>query len=406
MTVHRYDTYKITDKVIKLDTGFLKVPVFATRTGVFNYRKSDGSIRRELRHPDEVFKADSLNTLSGVPFTNRHPSELVNSKNVRKYMVGMVSDNVNHDEQFVKTSVTIMDDKMVAEVEQNGLREVSCGYKCDVVEEAGEFEGERYDAVQTNIRYNHLAGVQKGRAGSEVRLRMDADDAELVEDGKSVPDHSDNLNGGKTMIVKIDGVQFDLTDNSLASAITQALEKRDSALAAVKVEFETVKTDSKKELDGLQAKHDQLKDENDKMKKDAEDAPKVAELVKARVSLVEAAKPHLDKEAVEKLDDLDDRGVKVAVIKSKVEKFDDKDRSDDYINARYDGIIESDTPAEKPKPATTKLDTALGKLDSSRGDGEEKTSEQVRADNMKADESAWQQPLGSYSKSLAASGGN
>lgn len=388
MTVSRFDTYKIDQKAIKLDTGFLKVSVFATRVGVFAYRKPDGSIRRELRHPDEVFNADSLQTLSCVPLTNRHPSELVNSKNVRKYMVGTVGEIVERADAFVKTSVTIMDEKTIADVEKNGLREVSCGYKCDVVEGPGEYGGEHYDAVQRNIKYNHLAIVDKGRAGSQVRLHLDSDDAELVEDGKSGPSHSDKTNGGKKMILKIDGVEFTTDDNSLASAITQALEKRDNALAEVKGNLDTVKADSKKSVDELQAKFDQLTDDNARIKLDAANAPKVTELVKARVALVGAATPHMDKDTVAKLDDMDDRSVKVAVIKSKVATFDDAGKSDDYINARFDGILET-TPA----PKSSKLDNALSAVNASRKDGDEKTSEEIRADAMRASEDAWKNPL-------------
>ena len=88
--------------------------------------------------------------------------------------------------------------------------------------------------------------------------------------------------------------------------------------------------------------------------------------------------------------------MKVAVIKSKVENFDEKEKSDDYINARYDGIIETDVkPKEKQK---SKLDSKLGDVDQSRKDGEEKTAEQIRADSMKADEEAWKKPLSSSTR--------
>jgi len=397
--VNRFDTYTVKGKATKLDSGFLRVPVFATRAGVFHYRKPDGSIRRELRHPDEVFKADSLGTLAGVPFTNKHPAELVTSKNVRKYIKGVVGDNVGREDEFVATSVTIMDEQTIADVEQKGLREVSCGYKCDVVDEAGEYNGEHYDAVQKNIKYNHLAGVPKGRAGSSVRLHLDADDAELVADDKRVGDLFNKPNGGKNMLVKIDGVEFE-ADNSLASAVTQSLEKRDQALVDVKKEVEAVKADAKKTQDELQAKLDNTTAELEKVKKDAADAPKVADLVKARVELVEKCKPHLDKKTVEKLDDMDDRAVKVAVIKSKVEKFDDANRSDDYINARFDGIIELDVSAKGKTP----LDDALKGVDNSRKDGDDEPDvDKIRKDNMSKDEQAWQTPLGSFA--VAAAGG-
>jgi hypothetical protein len=192
------------------------------------------------------------------------------------------------------------------------------------------------------------------------------------------------------MLVKIDGVEFE-ADNSLASAITQALEKRDGAIAAGKVELEKVRADSKKETDSVQAKFDQLTADHAKLREDAANAPKVTELVKARVALVGSATPHLDKETVAKLDDMSDRDVKVAVIKSKVATFDGEGKSDEYVNARFDAILET-TPAPAAKGAS-KLDKALGNVDNSRKDGDAKTADDIRADSMQAHANAWQKPL-------------
>ena len=48
--------------VEKTPQGFLKVPAYATRAGVFNYKTNDGKIIRELRSPEEVFHKDSLSS--------------------------------------------------------------------------------------------------------------------------------------------------------------------------------------------------------------------------------------------------------------------------------------------------------------------------------------------------------
>lgn len=398
--MRRFETIRLdTTAVKKTDDGYLKVPVYATRAGIFNYRRADGSVRRELRHPDQVFKADSLATLAGKPLTNLHPREPVNAKNVRKYMVGVVGENVGRKDEFVETNVTVMDDKTINEIENGGMREVSCGYKCDVVEEPGVYEGEHYDAVQVDIRYNHLATVPRGRAGRDVRLHLDSDDAELVLEGKSDPSHLDNFKGGRNMLVKIDGVEFE-ADNSLASAITQALEKRDNALATAKDELGTVKADAQKTTDELQGKYDQLKTDHDKVKADAEGVD-VNALVKSRVALVEAAKPHVDAET--KMDDMSDRDVKVAVIVSKNEKFDAEGKSDDYIQARFDAIIEAGVEKKDEKKGENKLDHALRNVDQSRKTDGEKTAEQVRDDAIAADLKAWEQPL---STTIRAVGGN
>jgi len=407
----RFDTYRIDRKAVRHDTtGFLKVPVYATRTGVFSYRTKNGTIRRELRHPDEVFKVDSLQTLAGVAFTNKHPSELVNSNNVRKYIVGSVSDNVGrHDDidagiSYVDTSVTIMDEKMIEQVEKKGLREVSCGYKCDVVEEAGVYNGEHYDHVQKNIRYNHLAGVERGRAGANVRLRMDSD-AELVEDSASDPSPINNTHGGIVMRITIDGVEYEVADNTLASAITNALTKRDSAIADHEKQIVAVKADAKKENDTLQAKYDGLKEDHDKLK-ERNDSLDVRSLVKGRVALEKVASKHLDSESLEKIDSMDDKEIKIAVIQSKYDGFDAEGKSDDYLAARFDSIVEStegDDNNGDDNKGNKKLDNALGRVDQNRADSDKvKSLEEIRQDNMRESENAWQKPLGNR----AANGGN
>jgi hypothetical protein len=48
----------------------------------------------------------------------------------------------------------------------------------------GNFHGEPYTHVQRRIRYNHLALCDKARAGAQATLRLDADDAIMVEIGQ------------------------------------------------------------------------------------------------------------------------------------------------------------------------------------------------------------------------------
>ncbi len=401
-TANRFDTYGA-GAVERLDNGFLRVPVFATRAGIFNYRLPDGTVRRELRHPDEVFKADSLKSMRSIPVTNKHPSELVDSKNVRKHLVGTTSDQINRTDDFIETAVTLMDQSIIDKVDSEGVRQVSCGYKCDVVHEPGTFNGECYDAVQKNIKYNHLALVSHGRAGPDVKLRMDSDDAELVLDGGSPPNIRPDIkpNRGDSVMtkVKIGGVNYEASE-SLAGAVTAELQKRDEAAATAKTKLDEAIAAAKTAEDVAKAKTDQLETDNAKLKKDAEERPEVKDAVKARMSLVGKATPHLDKETVAKLDDMDDADVKVAVIKSVAEKFDAEGKSADYIDARFDAIIET-APEPKKTDKSNTLIRGVSKVDSDRQEGD-KTPEQIRVDAQRRDEQAWDKPL---SHSTRAAGG-
>lgn len=91
----------------------------------------------------------------------------------------MAVDDPTREDIYLDTSIQITDEEVIKSVldEENPLRELSCGYEADIVKEDGTFQGEEYDHRQTNIKYNHIALVQRGRAGPEVRLQLDSADA-------------------------------------------------------------------------------------------------------------------------------------------------------------------------------------------------------------------------------------
>lgn len=68
MKTLRFDTAVI--RATRNDDGFIYDSPILTRTGVFPYRNPDGTIRHELRPPEDVFHTGSLHTLKGVPITD------------------------------------------------------------------------------------------------------------------------------------------------------------------------------------------------------------------------------------------------------------------------------------------------------------------------------------------------
>lgn len=156
--------------------GRLRVDGALTRSGVFVYRDGSGKERREYRAPDEVFAAHSLETFAAVPVTLDHPPVPVTAANAREYAVGLTGENVRRDGDHAVASLTVFDAAAVAAIEA-GKRELSCGYEVDLVHESGVTpDGEHFDARQTNIRGNHVAIVDTGRAGPSAAIRMDSED--------------------------------------------------------------------------------------------------------------------------------------------------------------------------------------------------------------------------------------
>ena len=160
----RYDSGSL-DTVTKTSSGGLRVTGRVGRVGILDY-----DTHKEFRPEDEAFKGDSLASLEDAPLTLNHPPGLVKPEDFEKYAIGHVRD-VRRDGDFISATIVVQSKKGLSAIHM-GLRELSCGYNCDVEHRSGEYRGQRYDAIQRNIRYNHVSIVGQGRAGKDVRLKM------------------------------------------------------------------------------------------------------------------------------------------------------------------------------------------------------------------------------------------
>lgn len=168
-----------------------------TCIGVFPYVMEDGSIFNELRLPEEVFAPDTLNSMRLIPVTNDHPGELVTPDNIGKYQVGITGEDVcradffsgwdsdNVEGAFLYktdgTQVTIpmkITERAAIDAVKAGKRGLSCGYTRDLELKSGVWNGIHYDGIQRNIRVNHVAICDMGRAGEAAVIRMDSADKE------------------------------------------------------------------------------------------------------------------------------------------------------------------------------------------------------------------------------------
>ena len=149
-----------------------------TRTGVFPYRQADGSVRRELRSPEEVFAPDSLATYALAPVTVDHPGK-VGPANWKTHSVGIVGPDVRKDGDYVAGEVHIQHADTIGRAESGDLKELSCGYSCEVDRSPGTYKGQPYDAIQRNIRINHVALLPsgQGRMGPGASIHLDAGEA-------------------------------------------------------------------------------------------------------------------------------------------------------------------------------------------------------------------------------------
>ena len=350
-TVSRFDVGELRASVN--EDGYLEdVPVVG-RVGIQLYRNPDGSVRRELRPPEEVFNTDSLASFKGKPITLGHPGA-VNSRNSRKHQVGTMLDVGRKDGSNVAVPIIIHADEAISQAKSGRARQLSLGYRLDLEERRGWFNRktqevvfredesekfpdgyisaywEEFDAVQRNIRINHLALVSKARAGDVATLNLDGDEEITLDD-------DDNQPKGKTMQkLRLDnGLEYDASPEVVVAfnALKQDAEDANTKLSEAQTTISTITA----ERDTLKA--DAAEFEN-KLKQAREDAEKT---IKARTELEAKAEKHGIK-----FDGLDDIAVKKAVV-AKLKpsiKLDGKD--DTYINVAFDMAIES-APMEQQR---------------------------------------------------------
>lgn len=150
--------------------GYLIDHPVVTSTGIFEYQNPDGTTRRELRLPEEVFDPASLASYKGKPVILTHEAGVVDKRNVDQEHIGTILSEGYQDGENVRAEIIIHDTDIM---KKSGLRELSLGYALDLDRTPGVWKGQPYDAIQRNIRINHLALVDKARAGEKARLNID-----------------------------------------------------------------------------------------------------------------------------------------------------------------------------------------------------------------------------------------
>ena len=160
----------------KTPEGFLRVDARLTRTGVFEYSDGDRSWG-ELRTEEEVFSEDSIRSFDLAVVTDDHPEAFVSAETVRDVQVGHVGTDVRRDGDHLVASLVITDSETIRAIE-GGKRELSCGYTARVIQDSGVTDdGTSFHARQTTIRGNHVAIVDRGRAGPSCRIVLERGDA-------------------------------------------------------------------------------------------------------------------------------------------------------------------------------------------------------------------------------------
>jgi hypothetical protein len=303
--------------------GYMVGTAKVARIGIQEYLASElqlsdrnpNDIIRVYRPEEEVFSRDSLATYAHRPLTVDHPGVQVTSDNWNQYAKGSIGDEVVRDGEYISVPMMLMDKGAINEW-QSGKRELSMGYSAEIVMKDGVSpKGEPYDAIQTNLRMNHLALVSQARGGSKLKLGDKQNEDKpmglktIIVDGLTV----ETTDAGEQAIKKLQG---QISDSQKDQAISAA--KHDSAIAVK--DGELAKKDA--EIDALKSK----------VLSDAD----LDAAVKVRADLISTAKSIADLDYTGKSND----EIRKMAVTARIGDSVIAGKGEAYIAARFDILAE------------------------------------------------------------------
>ena len=254
--------------------GYLTGKLCVTGAGVFRYLGDDRKFVGRLRSVDQV--KDATDSLNCKPITLQHPNQPVSLDNVSALSVGMSSNDATFDGLNNFVTVTVTDPKAIQAIKNGEVKAISCGYKCNVVDNAGVWQGSKHEQEQRDIVYNHIALVREGRAGDQVKFCVgDSAEAEEyfeiekdeTEASKKAPevvkDTSNNQQEKSTMkTIQLDGVDYQ-ADEKVIETLLAAQNDASEKLGEIHTlldginELETQVADLQEQLDSANSEIDE-----------------------------------------------------------------------------------------------------------------------------------------------------
>lgn len=242
--------------------GYLALSARIARTGLQAYyghelMGADGSVEPErlyqvYRAPEEVFDAESLESFRHLPITLGHPAEGVSAENYKEHAIGHVIGLPVRDGDFLRAELTIRDKSAIEHLSVGEARELSVGYHAEVTLISGETpDGQSFDAVQTQIRANHIALVPAARCGPACRILRDC----------ACPNCLSSKEHNMSELTTLDGEQMPLAEaveklKTANARMAEALKDAEATIASLSADLET----KSGEVEALSAKAKPMED--------------------------------------------------------------------------------------------------------------------------------------------------
>lgn len=338
-SVNLVDRIEVPTKREFTDAGQMIVPCAFARTGSQQYSagslgltsKDASEMVTVFRDEADVFDEKSMSSFRSAPVTIGHPRfadgspKNVTSENAQELQVGTLEGTPVRDEDTLTGTLVIARQDAIDMID-GGTVELSAGYTCDLIVND---EGEIY---QRNIRANHIAIVDKGRAGSSCRI---ADEEEM---DKVILEDKVEADVEEVVVADVEEVKEEVV-------VVDELEVSKLAVATLTDELavaQTVAAKMEAERDAAAAQVVKLQDE-------------LNDSVSSLVDVIVIAKDLTD---ISDFSGKTSNEIKHLVVADKVPEMKLDEKSDAYIEAMFDIIVDADG-AETPMSKLLKKEAAV-----------------------------------------------
>lgn len=291
------------------------------------------------RPEEELKKESTINSVNGIPIQLRHHADFADNP-AKETRIGATGTEATYKSPFLMNSLHFFDKKAIDLIESDAMKELSLAYRYKPdFKSSGEVNGQKYDFTMRDLSGNHLALVEKGRAGREVL----------------VYDENPNSQGGIMDNLALDSMGFDQI-KKLVGQLATAVNKLASERPA-KVETETEKTETEEEevvTDKCGGGKKEMTADKCGGKKPAKDTDTVKEEAEVKTEEVKTEKQKPAK--AEKKEDSEELAegeeiVKVEEVKKPVKDKEPEDLEDETEEIETEEKTEEteiEEPAEKP----------------------------------------------------------
>lgn len=206
-----------------------------------------------FRPPEELGDPETIKSVIGIPIQLDHHLDYPDAP-AMDTRVGSTGDQAAFDGTFLSNSLHIQNENACQRIRDGSMKQLSLAYRYDPDFSApGEFNGQKYDFTMRNIRGQHLALVEEGRAGKTCVVKDHAlKEGNSMNMEEKMPPNGAKDEGGEAEVEKAEVEIADVVE-SLAQLL-RGLHKTNSAGQTVAITEDEDKNAKIREITGMFAK--------------------------------------------------------------------------------------------------------------------------------------------------------